>query len=180
MASPILLSNLFRTAAASLALASIPDAMAASASGATSHRPTANPAVVDDSGAPLAAPTAPGDLVVQLWPPRHNHVPIDVGALLGGASITILAITQDEPVESTGDGNTVCDGMGIGGSIAYVRAERRGQGNGRVYKVHFDIEGGEEGGSIGNGVLTVIVPHDRSGKPVIDDGQNYDSGEGCL
>ena len=177
MASPLLLSSLFRTAAASLVLASIPDVSTAAAA---SLRSTANPGVADDALAPLAAPAAPGDLVVQLWPPRHHYVPIDVGAFLGGGAVTIVAITQDEPVESTGDGNTLCDGQGIGGAVAYLRAERRGQGNGRVYKVHFDIGGGEEGGPIGSGVLTVIVPHDRSGKPVVDDGQNYDSSEGCL
>ncbi|MFN0006328.1 MAG: hypothetical protein ACKVXR_00345 [Planctomycetota bacterium] len=127
--------------------------------------------------------SASGTLTITLWPPNHKHVELDLNEILGlggegGGSVTITDITQDEPINSTGDGNTVCDAFGVGGHVASVRAERRGPSNGRVYAIHFDIGGGE-GGEFGSGVIFVTVPHDQSGRPAIDDGQNYDSGQGC-
>ncbi len=54
-------------------------------------------------------------------------------------TVTITGITQDEPTNTQGDGNTPIDGAGIGTSTAQVRAERSGSprvpGNGRVYHI---------------------------------------------
>jgi hypothetical protein len=117
-----------------------------------------------------------------LWPPNHKFVDITIEGVTDPdgdiVTITIIGITQDEPVDAvgTGDGNTFPDGTGIGTDIACVRAEREGTGNGRVYEISFtatDGWGGECSGSV-----TVCVPHDlRPGHECID-GQDYDS-TGC-
>jgi hypothetical protein len=59
--------------------------------------------------------------------------------------------------------------------MAYLRAEREGPGNGRVYEISFEAQDGN-GGSCQSSV-TVCVPHDRSAanRQCVDDGQIYDS-----
>jgi hypothetical protein len=56
--------------------------------------------------------------------------------------------------------------------MAQVRAERAGNGNGRVYVIMFTASDGH-GGSC-QGMLRVNVPHDRN-HDAIDDGQSVDS-----
>jgi hypothetical protein len=90
------------------------------------------------------------------------------------AEITVIGITQDEPVNGLGDGDVSPDGMGVGTSTAQVRAERSGTGNGRVYEISYiavDDSGAECVGSV-----NVSVPHNKK-KEAIDDGQYYDSTE---
>ena len=117
--------------------------------------------------------------ISEIWPPNHKLVPIsivgvtdpDVGDTV---TITINAITQDEPVNGLGDGDTAPDGFGIGGSSALVRAERSGLGNGRVYVISFTAN--DPIGATCTGSVSVCVPHDQKpGHICIDDGQNYDS-----
>ncbi|MEW6758386.1 MAG: CARDB domain-containing protein [Acidobacteriota bacterium] len=111
-----------------------------------------------------------------LWPP--NHKPQDI-ALQGvtdpdgdPVTVTVSAITQDEPTNGLGDGDEAPDGFGVGTATARVRAERSGTGNGRVYRIAFTASDGK-GGSC-QGSVTVGAPHDIKDAP-IDDGQAYDS-----
>jgi len=102
----------------------------------------------------------------------------------GQVTITILGVTQDEPVNGLGDGDTGPDAV-VQGESVLLRAERSGTGNGRVYHIHFLAE--DEDGSECVGEVTVCVPHDnrkgacrrRSGHgsdpDCVDDGQNYNS-----
>ena len=91
-------------------------------------------------------------------------------------TITITGITQDEPLDDTGDGNFEPDGAGVNTSTAQVRAERSGNGNGRVYEISFTASDGQ-GGECSSSVQ-VCVPHDKK-DDCVDDGQNFDStGEG--
>jgi len=117
--------------------------------------------------------------ISEIWPPNHKLVPIsivgvtdpDVGDTV---TITINAITQDEPVNGLGDGDTAPDGFGVDGSSALVRAERSGLGNGRVYVISFTAN--DPIGAMCTGSVSVCVPHDQKpGHVCIDDGQNYDS-----
>ena len=86
-------------------------------------------------------------------------------------AVTIDGIWQDEPVNNTGDGSTVPDGLGIGKPHARVRAERDGAGNGRVYHIYFS--GADAYGSC-SGELLVGVP--KSTKLVaVDEGPLFDS-----
>ena len=115
--------------------------------------------------------------VAEIWPPRHEWVDIeilDVNDPDGDpVSITITGITQDEPVAGHGSGRTSPDGMGVGTSVAHVRAERSGQkGTGRVYEISFEADDGT--GNTCNGSVKVCVPHDQ-GHGCVDEGQLYDS-----
>lgn len=86
--------------------------------------------------------------------------------------MTITGITQDEPANGLGDGDTCPDASGVGTGLAQVRAERSGKGNGRVYAIRFSATDGKSGSC--SGTVTVGVPHDKKDTPV-DDGQTVDA-----
>jgi len=113
-----------------------------------------------------------------LWPPLHQMVGVDVLGVTdpdGDAfSVTIDSIWQDEPVNNTGDGNTAPDGEGVGTSMARLRAERDGGGNGRVYHVGFSADDGN--GGTCTGTFAVNVPKSMGKKgAAVDDGALFDS-----
>ncbi len=109
-----------------------------------------------------------------LWPPDHKVIGIAIAGVTGAASIMIASITQDEPVNGLGDGDTSPDGFGVGTGSLSLRAERSGLGNGRVYAVSFSASDGQGGTCTGR--VGVGVPHDQGqGRIPIDDGQIYDS-----
>jgi len=87
-------------------------------------------------------------------------------------SLTINAITQDEPTSGLGKSNKSPDGFILESDTALIRAERDGKGDGRVYEVSFTAEDGN-GGMCSNSRL-IGVPHDSNNDP-IDSGQIYDS-----
>ncbi len=114
---------------------------------------------------------------VSLWTADHQFVPIVVTGVTDpegdAVTITVTSVTQDEPVNAKGDGNTSPDAV-IQTGAASVRAERSGKGNGRVYQLSFRAEDGK--GGFCTGAVTVSVPHSmRKGLTAIDDGQAYDS-----
>jgi len=123
-----------------------------------------------------------------LWPPNHQWVPISlVGATDADGdalTITVNSISQDEPINGLGDGDTSPDGDGIGTSTAMVRAERQGTprapGNGRVYHISFTVSDGL-GGTCTVPDATVGVPHDQSPQrgTAIDGGKLFDSVTGA-
>jgi len=112
-----------------------------------------------------------------LWPPNHKMVSISITGVSDSNSdpvtITTTAVTQDEPVNGLGDGDTAPDAV-IQGSTTLLRAERAGSGNGRVYRVRFTADDGQ--GGVCSGAVTVGVPKSmKPGESAIDDGQFYDS-----
>lgn len=115
-----------------------------------------------------------------LWPPNHKWVDIEIMGVIDPdgdpVTITIDAIRQDEPVDTTGDGCFSPDGDGIGTGTAWVRSERCGPanraGNGRVYHISFTADDGR--GGFCSGEVRVGVPHDRKAVPQ-DDGAAFDS-----
>lgn len=111
-----------------------------------------------------------------LWSANHELVPIDILGVtdLDGdpVSITVDRIFQDEPVNELGDGDFSPDGTGVGTTTAYVRAERSGKENGRVYHISFTAEDGQGGAC--SEVVLVEVPHDQA-RNSVDDGALYDS-----
>ena len=131
--------------------------------------------VLDTNAPPaceLAQPSEPS-----LWPPNHKLVAVTIIAVSdpedGSVTITILNVTQDEPLNGLGDGDTSPDAVIQGGTVL-LRAERQGGGNGRVYVINFQADDGV--GGVCEGQVTVCVPHDRRpGATCIDDGQVYDS-----
>jgi hypothetical protein len=115
-----------------------------------------------------------------LWPPNHRMVSVGISGVTdpdnNAVTIQITGVTQDEPVDGGGDGDTTPDAV-ISGDEVLLRAERTGltgglQENGRVYLVNFSVDDGQ--GGVCSGSVAVGVPHDRRDTP-IDDGQNYDS-----
>jgi hypothetical protein len=88
--------------------------------------------------------------------------------------IVVTGVTQDEPVNGLGDGDTSPDAV-LMGSNALLRAERTGGGNGRIYVVSFTADDGEGGTCAGS--VHVTVPHSRKTGVAIDDGQIYASTE---
>jgi hypothetical protein len=110
-----------------------------------------------------------------LWPPNHKMVPVKIAGVTDpnndSVTITVIDVTQDEPVNGLGDGDTSPDAV-IQGSTILLRAERAGNGNGRVYRITFQADDGVAG--ICTGTVTVCVPHDRA-SGCVDDGQNYSS-----
>lgn len=115
--------------------------------------------------------------VSELWPPNHKMVNIDILGVTdpNGDPVTVKidGITQDEPVNDKGDGNTETDGAGVGTSRAQVRAERSGLHDGRVYAIRFTARDNQ--GASCSGTVFVGVPHDQRGTPPVDSGQKYDS-----
>lgn len=117
-----------------------------------------------------------------LWPPNHKMVPVSILGVTDPegdpVTITITSITSDEPTASdkgSGGAKHAPDASGIGSDTATIRAERSGNGDGRVYVINFtasDVKGRESTGSV-----VVKVPHDQSSKEclAIDSGQNYDA-----
>jgi hypothetical protein len=112
------------------------------------------------------------------WPPNHKLVPVTFTGITDPdgdtVTVTVTKITQDEPVNGLGDGDTSPDGFGVGTPQAQVRAERSGTGNGRVYAITLKADDGK--GGTCNATVNVGVPHDQGkGSVPIDDGQNFDS-----
>ena len=125
---------------------------------------------------PVCAAAIPS--IDTLWPPDHRAMPVEVNGAtdVEGDTVTVRidSIFQDEPTNGLGDGDTSPDGVGIGTSMAQVRAERSGKDNGRVYHVRFTA--GDGNGGTCSGEVLVGVPKSQSlkGAPV-DDGPKYDS-----
>jgi hypothetical protein len=73
-------------------------------------------------------------------------------------TITYTAVTQDEPVNGLGDGDTSPDAA-VSGNQILLRAERAGTSNGRVYVVHFKATDAE--GASCSGIVKVSVPQSK-------------------
>lgn len=111
-----------------------------------------------------------------LWPPNHKLVPVGITGVTDPdndqVTLTVTGVTQDEPVNGLGDGDTSPDAV-IQGNQVLLRAEQAGSDNGWVYRVIFSTSDGF--GRSCTGTVTVCVPHDPGGAGCVDDGQLYDS-----
>jgi len=110
-----------------------------------------------------------------LWPPNNKMVNVLIGGLNGeNTTVVIETVFQDEPVTKVGK-KRLADAAIIDGIELYLRAQRLGNGNGRVYHVSFTAS--DDYGDSCSGQVTVCVGHDRSasGQLCIDDGPLYDS-----
>ncbi len=112
-----------------------------------------------------------------LWPPNGRFAGITIEGVFDpdgdNVTITILNITSDESVGCRPDA------YGVGTDTAWLRAERDGRGNGRVYEITFLASDGRGGETVSS--VFVYVPHHRHrcGFVIpIDDGQNYDATQG--
>lgn len=126
---------------------------------------------------PICSDAAPSTVLI--WPSDHRLVPITVNGVIDpngdDVTIEITSIFQNEPTNDTGDVNTAIDGFGVRTSVARVRAERSGRGNGRVYHIGFTATDPWDASC--SGVVKVRVPHNqgRAQRDGPADGAVYDS-----
>jgi hypothetical protein len=112
----------------------------------------------------------------ELWPPNLQFEEIAIAGVTDPdgdpTEVTIDSIHQDEQVGINGP-----DASGVGEDVASVRAERAGQGDGRVYTIAFTADDGM--GDQCSGEVTVCVPRDMAGQHegCVDGGSIFDSTE---
>jgi hypothetical protein len=113
-----------------------------------------------------------------LWPPDHKMALVHIVGVTKPTDdkIALTGVTQDEPTNGLGDGDTAIDAImqvnAGGDDSVLLRAERSGNGNGRVYRVCFHIEDPEQDA---DSCVNVMVPKSKKTDAAIDSGQNYDS-----
>ncbi len=114
-----------------------------------------------------------------LWPPNHKMQQFSVVGVFAsghesdpGNSITISGITQDEPTNGLGDGDTPIDGIIKPGAFL-VRRERQGGSNGRVYTIKFKATNSI--GTTCTGSLNLCVPKSAANQTCTEDNVKYDS-----
>jgi hypothetical protein len=114
-----------------------------------------------------------------LWPPNHKFQLITLNGATDPdgdpVTLAITSVTQDEPLNGLGDGDTAPDAKaGPAPNKVYVRAERSGTGDGRVYRIAFTVTDGNGGSCTGS--ATVGVPHDQGkGSTPTDSGLTVNS-----
>jgi hypothetical protein len=131
---------------------------------------------------PPPGPNCSGVAPTILWPPDHKMVSVSIVDVTDPDPVTILInkITQDEPVDAPGSGNTspdaiLPDPLGTNTNKAMIRAERAGPGTGRIYFISFRATDNTTGLQC-TGTASVFVPHDQGqGFTPIDTGHRYDS-----
>jgi hypothetical protein len=134
---------------------------------------------VNDTQAPVITTNLQ---TIELSPPNHKYTTVGITDLVasaadncggvGLAGVRISRVTSDEPNNSGGSGNTTND-IVIAGDCTSVqlRAERMGNGNGRVYTSTFKVT--DASGNVGTATAKVTVPHSQNGSPALDDGPAY-------
>ena len=101
-----------------------------------------------------------------LWPPNHQMVEITAtvnvtDVCTAAPTFVLTSITSDEPDNGRGDGNTDNDiqdaAFGTPDTVFRLRAERQGQGDGRVYSITYTAMDGS--GNTTPATVVVTVPH---------------------
>jgi len=138
---------------------------------------------VDITVKDITAPTitASGEPVV-LWPPEHKYETVSISDF--GISVTdtcdpdvnmddivITSVSSDEPEDAPdeGDGSTLEDIVIKDSQTVDLRAERQGDGNGRVYTISYKVT--DASGNTATGSCQAFVPHNKGQEAsVVDDG----------
>jgi hypothetical protein len=116
-----------------------------------------------------------GDESICLWPPNHKYQAFAVSDFvasvvdvespdLGVDDVVITSISSDEAQDApgNGDGKTLDDIVIAPDCRSFVvRAERAGDGDGRVYTINLAVTDG--GGNTTTATVYVRVPHDQRG-----------------
>lgn len=106
----------------------------------------------------------------RLWPPNHRMVPVVVDVAVTdeedpAPQVVLLAVSSSEPDDAPGDGDgdTVHDvqgaEVGTDDRELLLRAERAGDGPGRVYTLTYQAT--DQAGNTTQASVEVRVPHDR-------------------
>jgi endo-1,4-beta-xylanase len=96
-----------------------------------------------------------------LWPPNHMMVPVTLRYSVSDncdASLKpVITISSNESVDGTGDGDTSPDWEVIDVNHVLLRAERAGNGSGRIYTITLTVT--DSAGSSSSSSVIVRVPH---------------------
>ena len=96
-----------------------------------------------------------------IWPPNGKMVPVSILGVTDPegdpVALKVTGISQDEPGAAF---------SGIGSSVAQVKAERDGKGDGRVYRIQFEATA--PSGASCAGEVRVCVPHDQGKGSCVD------------
>ncbi len=103
-----------------------------------------------------------------LWPPNHRMVPVEVKVDVHDdidpqPVVTLLSVVSSEPDNGVGDGDTVDDiqdaESGTDDRELKLRAERSGEGNGRIYTLTYQAR--DAAGNTTIEEVIVTVPRNR-------------------
>ena len=96
-----------------------------------------------------------------IWPANGKMIPVSILEVTDpdGDPVApkVTGISQDEPGAAF---------SGIGSSVAQIKAERDGKGDGRVYRILFEAT--DPTGALCAGEVRVCVPHDQGKRSCVD------------
>lgn len=121
--------------------------------------PTTVQGINIDKTPPTMACTVSPD---SLWPPNHKLETVTAtvtvtDTLSGPAGFVLTSATSSEP--TSGEPDIVGFDVGTADTVGQVRADRLGDGNGRVYSLVYS--GTDRAGNAATCTVTVTIPHDR-------------------
>lgn len=127
---------------------------------ASDHDPVIVGLSVCDEIAPTLEVSVSPDM---LWPPNHKYVTVVATVQAAdnwdpNPTVSLVSVTSNEPDDGLGDGDTAEDIVIVDDYTFYLRAERSGTGQGRVYTITYEVTD-----ACGNSTLasaTVAVPRD--------------------
>jgi PKD repeat protein len=116
--------------------------------------------VVDTTPPEIAVSVTPDSL----WPPNHKYVLVEASVTAQDAgdpspTITFVSITSNEPDNGKGDGNTINDIVIVDDFTFEFRAERSGNGEGRVYTITYQAT--DVSGNSAQASATITVNHNQ-------------------
>jgi uncharacterized delta-60 repeat protein len=103
-----------------------------------------------------------------LWPANHKMIDVTIPYTVtddhdpAAAVQCSLSVASNEPVNGTGDGDTAPDWQILDQHHLRLRAERAGNGNGRIYTVTITCQ--DTAGAASNQTVTVRVPKSQGKK----------------
>ncbi len=127
------------------------------------YQGSANGTLVISDGTPPAIRSLAASPAV-LWPPNHKMVRVVIAADVvddvdPAPTTRIIAVSCNQPVNGTGDGNTSPDWELTGALTLNLRAERSGNDGDRIYTI--TIESRDYSNNVSTRTVTVTVPHNR-------------------
>ncbi len=110
--------------------------------------------------------------VPSLWPANHKLQLITLSGAKDASGqpipLTVTGVTQDEPLDGLGDGDTSPDAQaGTAPGSVFLRAERSGTGDGRVYRIAYTAT--DANGESCSSTVAIGVPRDMGkGSTAVD------------